>query len=252
MIPVLDSARAHGTPYVNLSLIVLNVFVFFYQVYLSNQILVGNVTELDRFIREWGNVPLCTLAEFGRDTAGASQAGCRLQPNAALTPLTSMFMHGGWVHLLSNMLFLWIFGDNVEDALGHVRYLVFYLLTGIAASAAHMLFNADSIIPAIGASGAVAGVMGAYIVLFPRAIVVAFVFVFIPLPLPAFVMIGVWFLMQLLYGVASLGVDAQTGGGIAYLAHIGGFVSGAALINLLMVGRVRGPPSRHLRRQPNW
>ena len=251
MIPVSDSVRTRGTPYVNLSLIVANVLVFFYQVYLSNDVISGNFTELDRFIYDWGNVPLCTLGELGRDARAADAAGCGDQPNAVLTPLTAMFMHGGVLHLLGNMLFLWIFGDNVEDALGHARYLAFYLLAGVAASAAHMLFNADSTTPAIGASGAISGVMGAYLVLFPRAIVVAFVFVFIPLPLPAFVLIGAWFVMQLFYGVASLGVDAETGG-IAYMAHIGGFVAGAALVNLFMVGRPRRAPSRHVSRQTYW
>ena len=249
MIPITDSVRSRSTPYVNLSIIVVNTLVFLYEVYLSNDAIRGNITELDRFIAHWGNVPVCTLAEFGRESLAVESAECAVQPNPRWTPITAMFMHGGWLHLLGNMLFLWIFGDNIEDALGHVRYLAFYLLTGIAASATHMLFNADSLTPAIGASGAVAGVMGAYIVLFPRAIVVAFVVILIPLPVPAFVLIGFWFVMQLFYSVASLGVDANTGSGIAYLAHVGGFVAGAAIIKVFMLGRVRNAPARHVRGQ---
>ena len=153
-----------------------------------------------------------------------------------------MFMHLGWLHLLGNMLFLWIFGDNVEEAMGHALYAVFYLLVGIAAAAAHGLVNQESLTPALGASGAVAGVMGAYIVLYPRSLVIAIIppLVFLPLPIPAFIVIGLWFAMELFYGFASLdpGV-ADVGGGIAYFAHIGGFVAGVALVNLFAIHRDR-------------
>jgi membrane associated rhomboid family serine protease len=158
-----------------------------------------------------------------------------------------MFMHVGWLHILGNMLFLWIFGDNVEEAMGHVLYAVFYLAVGIIAAFAHGVVNLDSLVPAVGASGAVAGVMGAYIVLYPRATVIAIIppLIFLPLPVPAFVMIGVWFAVELIQGFSSLGPDVtETGGGVAYFAHIGGFVAGAALVNVMAIYRDRGPLSQ--------
>jgi membrane associated rhomboid family serine protease len=153
-----------------------------------------------------------------------------------------MFMHGSWLHILGNMLFLWIFGDNVEDAMGHLLYGAFYLLTGVLASLSHGLVNAESLTPAIGASGAVAGIMGAYIVLFPRATITALLpfFLLIPVQVPAIFLIGIWFLLQLFSGVSSLGVDAVgSGGGVAYFAHIGGFIAGGVLVNVFVLGRRR-------------
>jgi len=168
-----------------------------------------------------------------------------------------MFIHLGWLHILGNMLFLWIFGDNIEDAMGHALYAIFYLIVGIAAAVAHGLTDVDSLTAAVGASGAVAGVMGAYIVLFPRALVVAIIppLFFLPLPIPAFIMIGFWFLFQLIGGFASLGPEvAGTGGGIAYFAHIGGFVAGALLVNVFAMNRARA--TRHTkairRRESMW
>jgi membrane associated rhomboid family serine protease len=145
------------------------------------------------------------------------------------------------------MLFLWIFGDNVEDAMGHARYAIFYLLVGALAACAHMFVSPDDLTPAIGASGAIAGVMGAYIVLFPRATVAVIIpiFFFIPFPLPAFVLIGFWFVAQIFSGFASLGPNAVgAGGGVAYFAHIGGFIAGALLINFFALGRPRRQPRR--------
>jgi membrane associated rhomboid family serine protease len=159
-----------------------------------------------------------------------------------------MFMHGGWLHIAGNMLFLWIFGDNVEDALGHVRYGAFYIVCGLVAGLAHGLTDVHSVTPALGASGAIAGVMGAYLMLFPRAVVYVIVgFIFIPLPLPGWVLIGFWIVMQVAYGWASLGVDTAVGG-VAYFAHIGGFVAGLVLIHLFMIGRGR-PRTRSSRAQ---
>lgn len=237
MIPIADSVRSRSFPIVNVTLIVLNILVFMYEVYLSQQTIVGRVTELDRFIADWGNIPACTFDAFGFGVDAEART-CGDQPDPRLTPLSAMFLHGSWLHLLSNMLFLWIFGDNVEDAMGHTRYVVFYLLGGLLAALAHGLFNANDLIPAVGASGAIAAVMGAYLLLFPRATVRVVSFVIIPIPLPAFVLIGFWFLTQLYWGVASLGVEAVgAGGGVAYFAHIGGLIAGAALVRLFVIGR---------------
>ena len=252
MIPISDSVRTRSVPYVNLAIIVVNLLVFLYEVYLSQDVVQGNFTELDRFIYEWGNVPACTFDALGRDTnLGAAGRGiCNGQGEPLLTIITAMFIHGGWLHIGGNMLFLWIFGDNVEDAMGHLRYLVFYLVCGIAAALVQGLANTDSLTPAVGASGAIAGVMGAYIVLFPRAVVyVIFGIIFIPLPLPAFVLIGIWIVIQLFYGWSSLGVETA-GGGVAYFAHIGGFVAGAALVHLFILGRKR--PRLRRRAEDFW
>jgi membrane associated rhomboid family serine protease len=257
MIPISDSTRSRSFPYVNVALIVINVLIFFYELYLNGQTsgeIVGRFrlpTELDVFIFEWGHIPPCTFDAYGFDRAIAESEACREQPSPMWTPLTSMFMHGGWAHLLGNMLFLWIFGDNIEDAIGHVRYLAFYLIGGFLAALAHGIVNVDELTPAVGASGAIAAVLGAYIVLFPRANVVAIIppLFFFPLPVPAFVMIGIWFLFELISGFSSLGPGVtDAGGGIAYFAHIGGFVAGAALIKAFTIGRPRRQPPEWRRR----
>jgi membrane associated rhomboid family serine protease len=146
------------------------------------------------------------------------------------TPLSSMFLHGGWFHLIGNMWFLWLFGNNVEDSMGHYRYLVFYLLSGLAAAAAQTFVNPNSAIPMVGASGAISGVMGAYIVLYPRVrvhmLIVLGIFI-TRIAVPAFLMLGYWFLLQLLGGLPSLGDET---GGVAFWAHAGGFLAGAILI----------------------
>lgn len=241
MIPVADTRKRHLTPYVNYTIIAINFAVFAYQLYLQGQTWVGPLTELDRFIRHWGNIPPCTFDALGWDQGfiGTGRT-CSQQPAPALTPLTAMFMHVGWLHILGNMLFLWIFGDNVEDAMGHLPYGVFYLVAGSIAAFAHGVVNLDTLIPAVGASGAVAGVMGAYIVLYPRATVIAIIppLIFLPLPIPAAVVIGLWFLVELFMGFSSLGPAAEASG-IAYFAHIGGFVAGAALVNIFALNRRR-------------
>jgi membrane associated rhomboid family serine protease len=169
-----------------------------------------------------------------------------------LTIVTSMFLHGGLLHVGSNMLYLWIFGDNVEDRLGHGRYLLFYLLCGFAATFAHALFSPASRVPAIGASGAIAGVLGAYLILWPHARVMTLIpiFFFITIrELPAILLLGLWFVLQLFSGVGSLGVtDAQDLAGVAYFAHIGGFVAGIVLIGLF--GGFRRP--RRQEPPPPW
>jgi membrane associated rhomboid family serine protease len=244
-IPYRDTTRVRVVPYVNLAIIVINLVVFLYEVALSQQTIIGSLTELDRFIFEWGSIPACTLDAIGIDTqlSIGESTRCNAQPNIALTPVTSMFIHGGWLHLAANMLFLWIFGDNVEDAMGHLRYGLFYLVCGIAATFAHASSDIESIAPAIGASGAISGVMGAYLVLYPRGPIYAFPFFFIPFP--AWLFIGVYMVLQFNAGIASLGPDAVgAGDGVAYFAHIGGFVVGAALVLPFMAGR----PRRRLRR----
>jgi rhomboid family protein len=153
-----------------------------------------------------------------------------------------MFLHGGWLHLGGNMLYLWIFGDNIEDRLGHGRYLLFYLLCGGFATFAHALMNPASTIPSIGASGAIAGVLGAYLILFPRARVLTIIPIFIFFTIreiPALIVLGLWFVLQLFIGFASLGMPSDAGG-VAYFAHIGGFAAGIVLIALL--GGARRPP----------
>ena len=237
MIPISDSVRSRSFPYVTVAIILVNIVVFMYEVYLSGEPFSVRETELDVFIRHWANVPACTFDALGWEQIEAESRICRTQPEPIATLLTNMFMHGGWLHLGGNMLFLWIFGDNVEEAMGHIRYLVFYVLVGVLASLTHGIADIGSTTPALGASGAIAGVMGAYIVLFPRASVIVFLgFIFIPIPLPAFVVIGLWFLIDLFRGVASLGVETASGG-VAYFAHIGGFVAGVVLVSIFMLGR---------------
>jgi membrane associated rhomboid family serine protease len=163
-----------------------------------------------------------------------------------VTLVTSIFLHGGWLHILGNMLFLWVFGDNVEDRLGHVAYALFYLVGGMAASMAQIAIDPDSLVPIVGASGAVAAVLGAYFIWYPGAtvsvIIPFFVLIFIPLPVPAIIMIGLWFLQNLVAGYASLGTEVAGEGGVAFFAHIGGFVYGMVLAILLFnVGRRRRP-----------
>jgi membrane associated rhomboid family serine protease len=246
---------------VNITLIVLNIAVFAYELTLSTAPgIFGSASDLDRFFYEWGAIPACLGARFGF-SPDVSQADlvivCPSDSRVVWTPLTSMFIHGGWLHIGGNLLFLWVFGDNVEDAMGHVRYAVFYVLGGFAATAAHIAVSQNDLIPAIGASGAISAVMGAYIVMFPRATVAAilpiFIFFFLPINIPAVVLIGIWFLLQLFNGVASFTGDVVgAGGGVAWFAHIGGFVAGVVLVKLFVLGREVPPPrsQRYARRYP--
>lgn len=200
MFPISDVIPSRTTPFVTVGLIALNAVAFFYELQLSRP-------ELQVFTQVFGVVP----ANFSWPTV-----------------LTSMFLHGGWMHFLGNMLYLWIFGDNVEDRLGHLLYLGFYLFCGAAAALGQVMVHPLSAIPMIGASGAIAGVMGAYFVLYPRSKVLTAVFVFVFMDLveiPAIFFLGIWFLMQLFSGVGSLGAQAADGG-VAFWAHVGGFVTG--------------------------
>ena len=166
-------------------------------------------------------------------------------PVELLTPVFAMFLHGGWLHVLGNMLYLYIFGDNVEDMLGRGRFLAFYLACGVASFLVQIAFASHSMVPNVGASGAIAGVLGAYFVLFPRARVLTLIplFLFFPLvEIPAFFFLGIWFLLQFLSGAASLGSSSALSGGVAWWAHIGGFVAGIVLLKLLLpAGAARRP-----------
>ncbi|HEY8597710.1 MAG TPA: rhomboid family intramembrane serine protease [Thermomicrobiales bacterium] len=222
MIPIGDYAgeRRHF-PYVNYALIVLNVLAFLYEVMQPE-------AQLARFITQWGAVP----QEIVTGTDLAPTIGVPIY----VTLLTSIFLHGGWLHLGGNLLYLWVFGDNVENAFGPVKYLLFYLVCGVAATAAQIAIDPSSTIPTVGASGAIAGVMGAYLVMFPgatvRTLVILVVFVTV-VYLPAILVIGIWFLLQLVNGVTSLGAQTQQGGGVAFFAHIGGLIAGALLALIL-------------------
>jgi membrane associated rhomboid family serine protease len=184
---------------------------------------------------------LCRYGAIPGEITGAIPAGrdvaignydCPVGGFTWETVLTSMFMHGGWMHLIGNMWFLWVFGNNIEDSMGHGRFVIFYLLTGAVASAAHILSAPGSAVPTVGASGAISGVMGAYMVLYPRVRVHTLLFfvIFIRvIPLPAWVLLGYWFVLQVLMGVGSQGAE---GGGVAFWAHAGGFVAGLVLVKL--------------------
>jgi membrane associated rhomboid family serine protease len=220
MIPIGDDPPPRRSfPIVTLTLIAINIVVFLYELTVPN---------INTLFRSAGVTPL----EFATGTDIPPPAPYNLYQ---LTLLTSMFLHGGFLHIGSNMLFLWIFGDNVEDRLGHVRYLLFYFLCGFGASAAQIYFNYASPVPSVGASGAIAGVLAGYFVLFPRATVRTLLFLgpFITVTrIPAIIMIGFWFVTQLLSGVAALGQTEQTAG-VAFWAHIGGFIVGLQLVLLL-------------------
>jgi membrane associated rhomboid family serine protease len=213
MIPLKDSPKTRRFPFVNVALILVNIFVFFQQLSLSGD-------QLHEFVSANGLIPANLLTAVGQGNLAA-----------ALTPLIAyQFLHGGWLHIGSNMLYLWVFGDNVEDRLGHVRYLLFYLLMGTLAGLAQTMFSPDSAVPIIGASGAVAGVLGAYLVSCPRARVLALIPIFVIFTLaevPAVIFLGFWFILQLFQGIASIGVAVS----IAWWAHIGGFVAGMILVN---------------------
>ncbi len=223
MIPIRDDAPRFRTPYVTYFLIAINVAVFLFEVMLGP-------AAREQFIFQFGVIPAEITGWFG-GVRGFTAAG------AVLPILTSMFLHASWLHLIGNMWVLWIFGDNIEDHLGHFKYLVFYLVTGVAAALLHTALNPAMRIPSVGASGAIAGVMGAYFVLFPSARVLTIVplFIFITfLWLPAWIVLGYWFVLQFLTGAATsiAATSRTTGGGIAFWAHVGGFVAGIALIKL--------------------
>lgn len=211
MIPLRDDNPSATRPIVTYLIILTCTLVFLYMSFLDSG-------RLERFVFTYGAIPATILG------AGGS-------PMVKYSPLvTSMFLHGGWVHLIGNMLYLWIFGDNVEDLMGRVGFLIFYLVAGAAATLTHVVMSPHSTAPLVGASGAIAGVLGAYLVLFPRARIISlffFGFFFRPVAVPALFFLPVWFLMQFIFGLQSLHSDLTS---VAWWAHVGGFAAGAVLV----------------------
>lgn len=222
MFPLRDTQPSYTRPVVTILLIVANVLVFLFETSLDGY-------SRNHLIELYGLIPDHLYLR---------------------SLLTSVFLHGSWMHLLGNMWFLWIFGDNVEDALGHSKYLLFYLLCGVAAGLAHMVSNPYSNLPTVGASGAIAGVMGGYIVKFPRARILTLVFIFFfitTVEVPAAIMLAYWFVIQLFSGVGSIARTHATEGGVAFFAHVGGFIAGLVLMKIMA-----GKRSYSRRRDLNW
>lgn len=221
MFPLRDDIPSERTPFVSYALILANVLAFIYELSFGPAV--------QQFITHYGIVPARFVSESGQFA----------------TLFTSMFLHGGWGHLFGNMLYLWIFGDNVEDRMGHLPFLAFYLVAGLAAGYAHIVTQSDSTIPTVGASGAIAGVLGAYLVLYPKARVLTLLPTF-PMTtayIPAIFFLGIWFVLQVFSGVVQLSV-AQRAGGVAFVAHVGGFVAG------LLFGAVTAALTRRSARAP--
>lgn len=245
MLPLHDeNIPGRGPAFVTLATIAINVLVF---VFLQ--------LPDEAFTYAWSVVPaeITTGSDIVRRVTvpgGSFTLGDSPEP-VYVTLLSSMFMHGGWLHLGGNMLFLWIFGDNVEHALGHVPYLVFYLAAGVIGSLAQIAVEADSLIPSLGASGAISGVLGAYLVMFPRNQVLVFLFRLL-VWVPALIAIGMWAVLQFINGLGQIAQTEQTGG-VAYMAHIGGFVAGVALgIAARALGRVPSPESLYRAARRHW
>ncbi|MEW6543178.1 MAG: rhomboid family intramembrane serine protease [Nitrospirota bacterium] len=236
MIPLHDDNPTEITPVVTIALIVACALVFFYEASLPQEL-------AEAFIFRYGAIPAVLLGHEA-ESQGLPPDVVALPVFASL--LTSMFLHGGWMHLIGNMLYLWIFGNNIEDAMGHGRFVIFYVTCGVLAALSHALIDPASAVPMVGASGAISGVLGAYLLLYPHARVL----VLIPLGffsrvmyVPAGFVLGFWFVLQLLSGGLSLG---RQGGGVAFFAHIGGFLAGMALIGLFKRPEVRFfAPRRH-------
>ncbi|HLK03625.1 MAG TPA: rhomboid family intramembrane serine protease [Candidatus Acidoferrum sp.] len=209
-IPLKDENPTRSTPYINYALVLANALVFVYELTLPHRTQAALASV-------YGTVP----TRFVHALSGHGHV------ESALIPLfTSMFLHNGFAHILGNMLFLWIFGDNVEDFFGHAGYLFFYLFCGIASGLVHIAFNSHSSIPAVGASGAISGVLGAYVLLYPTNRILTLVLIFL-VPLPAFIILGYWFILQFVAGISSFGASAT--GGVAWWAHIGGFLIGLVI-----------------------
>ncbi len=221
MIPLRDTTSTPGIPFVNITLIAVCILVFIYEYSLG--------TGLNAFINAYGLIPANVFAP-------GFTLGERIYPF-----FSSMFLHGGWLHLIGNVLFLYIFGGNVESRMGHAGYLAFYLVCGFAAAVMQYVTNVNSVIPMVGASGAISGVLGAYITLFPRSRILTLVLIFFFVQLvhiPAAAFIFIWFIIQFLSGVSSLGQVGDTGG-VAFWAHIGGFVAGLILVRFFVRGGLR-------------
>jgi len=240
MIPLRDDNPTTIVPVMTVGLIVLNVLVFLYQISLGPR---GG----ELFVYQFGAIPSVI---FGSQTLPSELVAIP----ASFSIFTSMFLHGGYMHLIGNMLYLWIFGNNIEDAMSHGRFVVFYLLTGVVASMSHFLTDVTSEIPTIGASGAISGVLGAYILLYPRARVLVLIplgFFMRVMYIPAGFVLGFYFVIQVFQGTFSLG---EGGGGVAWFAHIGGFMAGLLLVGLFKQPTVRffNQPHHHPRRFDRW
>lgn len=229
MFPLRDDNPTLLTPVITLALIAINVLVWVYVEHAG----MSQMALADAVCR-YGAIPAEVtgrLGGLGGVRLAPGTAPCRFGGLTVVAVFTSMFLHGSWFHLLANMWFLWLFGNNVEDSMGHLRYLVFYLVTGLAAGFAHVFSAPGSVVPIVGASGAISGVMGAYLVLYPRIriqtlfIIVIFIRI---IPVPAWLVLLYWFMLQLLSGMLS----PQGGGGVAFWAHVGGFVAGVVLVKL--------------------
>jgi hypothetical protein len=216
MLPLRDKNPTHRTPVVNIVLIVANIAAFLYEISLG--------ANLERFFLQYGLVP-----RFFLESLQSFQI-----VNGSIVPLfTSIFLHGGWLHLGGNMLYLWIFGDNVEDKLGHGRYFIFYIACGVVASLSHIALDPSSAVPTVGASGAISGVLAGYLIMFPKAKIVTVIPIFVFLQvaeLPALVVLGFWFVIQFFNGLLSLGYHTAGMGGVAWWAHVGGFIAGLILV----------------------
>lgn len=222
MLPLWDSEPRTSRPLVTQGLILLNVCVFGYELWLDE-------FSLNHLLATWGTVP---------------------RAFSPLTLLSAMFLHGGWMHLLSNLWFLWVFGDNIEDTFGPLNYLVFYFLCGITGGLSHVLLHPDSALPAIGASGAISGVMGAYLILFPRSRITTLVPILLfvtTIDVPAVLMIGYWFVVQIFSGFGNLAFAGADAGGTAWFAHIGGFLTG-----ILLVFSLPRRPRWRIRQEYRW
>jgi membrane associated rhomboid family serine protease len=232
MIPLRDANPTRRTPVVTIGIVLSCFVVFAYELGLAAS---GGDPALESFVEHWGVVPAELLAAWGR--------GDILSQETA-TLITSQFMHAGWLHLLGNLLYLWIFANNVEDRLGRPGFLLFYLAGGAAAALAQVAVAPTSTIPTLGASGAIAATLGAYLIFFPRARITSLVFLgffYQLIDVPAVLVLGFWFVLQLIDGLTSLGM-VETGGGVAFFAHIGGFVAGAVVARVVV--SVRGRPGR--------
>jgi len=236
VIPLRDANPTRRTPVVTIGIVLACFVAFAYELGLAAS---GGEAALESFVRQWGAVPADVTAAWARgDFLSAETA----------TLITSQFLHGSWVHLLGNLLFLWIFANNVEDRLGRLPFLLFYLAGGAAAALAQIAVAPASTIPTIGASGAIAATLGAYLVFFPRARITSLVFLgffYQLIDVPAVLVLGFWFVLQLIDGLGSLGLMASSGG-VAFFAHIGGFVAGAVVARLVLSlpGRPGRPPAR--------
>jgi membrane associated rhomboid family serine protease len=235
MLPIRDNVQSKTPPIVTIVLIAINAAVFLFEISLGSR--------LDEFMFIFGFVP----SKFFHLLA-------RSELLVAVLPIfTSMFLHGGWLHIIGNMWFLWIFGDNVEDRVGHVKFIFFYILCGVIAGLTHAFFSPQSGIPTVGASGAIAGVMGAYIVLYPRAKIWTLIpiFFFVQfIEIPAFVFLGLWILIQFFVGAFSMGMGSLSGG-VAWWAHVGGFAAGALLV-FIFRKRERNLPRRFADEYKPW